>query len=291
MKFTPLGKVLFFFIGLALVLTALHRFMPGLGSWDKLLARVRGTDQPSAPKPSATPQSAQQSSTPPSASASRDAWVRIPAGAFHSAGGGAVDLPALSLQRAEVTNGEYGHFLDACPVGSACGPRDLPPYWDDAAYLDTHRDFPVVAVSWGDASAYCQFIGARLPTAVEWEKAAAGTDGRSYPGGATLERSAVNLLGPDRHEEKSRAAKQIATWAVNDPRYARDTSPYGALALAGNVSEWTQSASPDEPDLRLVAGGSWDSWDVTDARVDHVIAKTPTDRSSSVGLRCAKSAG
>lgn len=298
MKFTPLGKVLFFLIGLALVLTALHRFLPAeLGSWDKLLAKLRGGDTAAKAAPGDQRQAPRTSSTAPSsppatqAPASRDAWVRIPSGGFRSAEGGAVDLPAFSLQRAEVTNGEYGHFLDACPVGSSCGPRDLPPYWDDAAYLETHRDFPVVTVSWGDASAYCQFVGARLPTAVEWEKAAAGTDGRSYPGGATLDRAAVNLLGPDRHEEKNRAAKQIATWAVTDPRYARDSSPYGALAMAGNVSEWTQSASPDEPDLRLVAGGSWDSWDVTDARVDHRIAKNPTDRSSSVGLRCAKSAG
>ena len=295
MKFTPLGKFLFFLVGVVLVLTALHRFLPSeLTSWDKLTARFQSASPPkssTADQHQAAPPPARSSTPTPSTPPTREAWVRIAGGAFTGADGASVDLATFSLQRAEVTNGDYGRYLDACPVGSTCGPRDLPSYWDDASYLETHRDYPVVAVSWGDASAYCQFVGARLPTAVEWEKAATGTDGRAYPGGSTLDRPSVNLLGPDHHDEKNRAAKQIATWPVSDGRYARDASPYGVLAMAGNVSEWTSSASPEEPDLRLVAGGSFDSWDVTDARSDHRIAKNPTDRSSSVGMRCAKSGG
>jgi formylglycine-generating enzyme required for sulfatase activity len=294
MKLTPLGKLLIFLVGLGLVLVAVRRVLPPeLSSWDKLLARVRGV--PSTSSPSTSSEKREPRSTPsreagPSSNAA-GVWVRIPGGQFQPSGGDAVDLAAFSLQRSEVTNADYQRFLDACPVGASCGPRDLPSYWDDAAYLETHRDYPVVGVSWGDASAYCKSLEARLPTAVEWERAAAGSDGRGYPGGGVLDRAAVNLLGPDRHDEKNRAAKQIATWPVNDARYARDQSPYGILGMAGNVSEWTASASPDEPDLRLVAGGSFDSWDVTDAAVDHRIPKNPTDRSSSVGIRCAKSGG
>lgn len=59
--------------------------------------------------------------------------------------------------------------------------------------------------------------------------------------------------------------------------------------MAGNVSEWTASASEEEPDLRLVAGGSWDSWELSDGRTYNRIPKSPTDRSSSLGFRCAKS--
>lgn len=294
MKFTPLGKFLVFLIGLALVLTALHKSFPELASWDGLMAKLRGrprgaatpSSQPSTPTPGPSnptqPRAAQRADTP---------WVRVGGGMFETRAGESVEVPTFSLQRTEVTNADYQRFLDACPVGASCGPRDVPSYWDDASYLETHRDYPVVSVSWGDAAAYCKFIDARLPTALEWERAAAGGDGREYPGGGSLDRAAVNILGPDRHDEKNRAAKQIATWAVSDARYARDTSPYGVLALAGNVSEWTASASADEPDLRLVAGGSFDSWDVTDAAVDHRIPKRPTDRSSSVGIRCAKSGG
>ena len=59
--------------------------------------------------------------------------------------------------------------------------------------------------------------------------------------------------------------------------------------MAGNVSEWTASASEEEPDLRLVAGGSWDSWVLADGRAYNRIPKSPTDRNSSLGFRCAKS--
>ena len=55
------------------------------------------------------------------------------------------------------------------------------------------------------------------------------------------------------------------------------------------MSEWTASASPDEPDLRLAAGGSWDSWELSDGRTYHRLPKNPDDRSSSLGFRCAKS--
>lgn len=307
MKLTPLGKFMLFLIGLGLVLTALHRFLPPeLSSWDKLLARVRGgadtgssraaTQTTSSPGASSSTSASTSSSATPASSAAvppsvRNDWVKIPGGMFRSAAGESVDVSTFALERTEVTNAEYARYLESCPVGAACGPRDLPTYWDDAAYLDSHRDHPVVALSWGDAAAYCQSLGGRLPTAIEWEKAAAGSEGRAYPGGSTLDRASVNLLGPDHHDEKARAAKQIATWPVSDPRYARDSSQYGVLGLAGNVSEWTSSASPDEPDLRLVAGGSFDSWDVTDARADHVLPKSPSDRSTSVGVRCARSGG
>jgi formylglycine-generating enzyme required for sulfatase activity len=59
--------------------------------------------------------------------------------------------------------------------------------------------------------------------------------------------------------------------------------------MAGNVSEWTATASEEEPDLRYAAGGSWDSWELSDARVYHRIPKNPSDRSSSLGFRCASS--
>ena len=63
--------------------------------------------------------------------------------------------------------------------------------------------------------------------------------------------------------------------------------PFGVYAMAGNVSEWTSSASPDEPDLRIVAGGSWDSWELADGRTYQRLPKDPNDRSSSLGFRGA----
>lgn len=303
MKLTPLGKALVFLVGLALVLTAIYKFVPPeKRPWRGLLERKAETSTPETPgsdsqgdtspgEPSASSTSNPPAESPGTPDGGRvqgeNGWVVVAAGLYPSGPDRTqVDVPAFRIQRREVTNGEYEAFLRECPVGSACGPRDLPSYWDDESYLETQRDHPVVFVTWGDASAYCRWGGGRLPTLREWEKAARGEDGTSFPWGEMLDPKQVNILGSDRRDEKNRAPKQIPTWAVTDPRYAKDASGSGVLGMAGNVSEWTASASPEEPDLMMAAGGSWDSWDLSDARTYYSIPKPPTDRSSSLGFRC-----
>ena len=302
MRLTPLGKALIFLIGLGLVITAVYKFMPADKQfWRKWTGGGSGTaaDGPSNPgsaTPAETPGGpdglARQSSGDRTTSGgSAKECITVPAGIFRSGENATeVDVSAFRIESHEVTNGQYESFLAKCASGSSCGPRDVPSYWDDQGYLETRRDHPVVFVSWGDASAYCRWTGGRLPTLLEWEKAARSDDGRSFPSGEAIDPKSVNILGQDRHDEKNRAPKQIPTWGTDDPQYARDASPYGVLAMAGNVSEWTATASPEEPDLRMVAGGSWDSWDLSDARAYYAIAKPPTDRSSSLGFRCVKSA-
>ena len=291
MKLTPLGKLLLFLIGLALVGTAIWKFAP-----PEMLAKLRGLGSKSE-RPNTTttePRSETRAETRTEPRTERPAgpedeiWAGVPGGLFRSGPDQVeVEVPAFRIHRSEVTNRLYGRFLDECPAGDACGPRDLPSYWDDADYVAAHPDLPVVFVTWQDAAAYCRWAGARLPTAAEWEKAARGSDGRTFPTGPALDPDAVNILGADHRDRKTRADKQIPTWAVTDARYRRDASPYGVLGLAGNVSEWTSTASEDEPDLRYAAGGSWDSWELSDARVYHRIPKNPNDRSSSLGFRCA----
>lgn len=310
MKLTPLGKALVFLIGLGLVLTALYKFVPpekqpwrnwsGGGTEASTAPEgsetaQTGPDQaPAGDSPSDSPSTRPSTSSP--AASERTAppatgeWVAIPGGLFRAGSNQEeVDVQPFRIHRTEVTNGQYEEFLNECAAGSGCGPRELPSYWEDQSYLETRRDHPVVFVSWGDASAFCRWKGGRLPTVLEWEKAARGDDGRSFPTGGALDPAGVNILGSDRRDEKNRAPKQIPTWGVDQSDYARDQSPYGVLGMAGNVSEWTASASEDEPDLRLAAGGSWDSWDLNDGRVYHRLPKNPTDRSSSLGFRCASS--
>ena len=288
MKLTPLGKLLLFLIGLGLVATAVYRFVPPEQlPWNRPRAAPGTETLPETRKASKPTEAPRPVAEKP---ASTQPWIVVPAGLFAAGTDQAeIDVPAFSIERTEVTNARYEEFLEACPRGSACGPKELPSYWEDRSYLASHRDNPVVFVAWSDAANFCRWSGGRLPTAIEWEKAARGTDGRSYPTGNVLEPMTANILGADRHDEKTSAAKQIPTWPVTDSRYGRDRSPYGVLAMAGNVSEWTASASAEEPDLRLVAGGSWDSWELSDGRAYNRIPKSPTDRNSSLGFRCAKS--
>jgi formylglycine-generating enzyme required for sulfatase activity/ABC-type amino acid transport substrate-binding protein len=215
--------------------------------------------------------------------------VPIPEGPFYAGSSKTkTALPAFWIDRTEVTNGQFEDFLKNCPLGSACGPRELPYYWEDQSYLQLRRDHPVVFVSWEDASAFCRWEGGRLPSALEWEKAARGKDGRSFPTGA-LDPARVNILGQDRRGEKQSALKQIPTWGVKEERYAGDVSPYRVLGMTGNVSEWTADSSNEEPDLYLAAGGSWDSWDLSDGQVHNRLPRSKKERSSSLGFRCAYS--
>lgn len=287
MRLTPLGKFLLFLIGLGLILTALHRFVPREQQIWRQWIGGGSAPAPGAPPATSTPKMANGPGSLAEQPLAAESWVTIPAGTL-LAGESATptEVPAFRIHRHEVTNGEYAAFLANCPVGSSCGPRELPSYWDDAGYVSSHRDFPVVFVSSEDAAAFCRQAGGRLPTTVEWERAARGNDSRLFPWGDSLEATFANILGAD-HAAKSQAPKQIPTWGVTDARLRRDQGPFGVLAMAGNVSEWTASRSPEEPDLVLVAGGSWDSWELADARVTHRVPKLPTDRSSSVGFRCA----
>jgi formylglycine-generating enzyme required for sulfatase activity len=288
MRITGLGKLMIFLIGVALVGTALWKFAPK--SFDfhfrETRDKLREVRREAVAKANAKPTDPRQE---PSSRAS-GGWVDVPGGLFRSgADAVSVDVPAFRIQRTEVTNASFARFLEECPVGDICGPRDLPTYWEDAEYLARHPDLPVVQVTWSDAAAYCQWAEARLPTALEWEKAARGTDGRPFPSGSSIDPAAINLLGSDNRVAKQRAERQMPAWAVTDPRYARDKSPYGVLGMAANVSEWTASAAEEEPSLRYAAGASWDSWDLSDARAYTRIPKNPNDRSSSLGFRCAVS--
>jgi ABC-type amino acid transport substrate-binding protein len=215
--------------------------------------------------------------------------VRIPGGSFHSGTGKAkVKVEAFWIDRTEVTNRQYEAFLNDCPPESACGPRDLPNDWEEGQsyYLEHRRDDPIVDVSWDDALAFCRWEEGRLPSVNEWAMAARGDDQRIYPTGSTPDLASINI-----RRQRERRGAQIPTWSVHDARYALDKSFYGILGMTGNVSEWTASASELEPNLRIAAGGSWDSWDLKDAEVEHQIPRSPIVRSNSLGFRCAFSFG
>mgnify|MGYP000947240947 CR=1 FL=1 len=133
-------------------------------------------------------------------------------------------LPAFRIDRLEVSVARYGD----CVTAGACTPaRRLAPRF-------RAPEQPVVGVSWTQASAYCAWAQGRLPTEREWEKAARGTDGRTFPWGEDAPTATRAVFGRGARGNPDRVGAR-----------PDGASPYGALDMAGNVWEWT--SSPYDP--------------------------------------------
>ena len=148
-------------------------------------------------------------------------------------------------------------------------------------------DFPVVYVNWGDADAYCEWAGNRLPTEAEWEYAARGTDGRSYPWGEGIDATKANYTLNIGHST-----------VVGS--YPTGASPFGCLDMAGNVWEWVSDWHDDYPSgavgnptgpgtgmFRIKRGGSWMSGGAQ-CYAAHRDPTDPSPRYNTLGFRCAR---
>jgi len=148
-----------------------------------------------------------------------------------------VELPAYWIDAAEVSNAEYRAYVRATGAPP-------PPVWP-TPYDERLDDLPVVGVTVDEARAYAEWAGKRLPTDVEWERAAAGAEGRVYPWGAAppperpapAPRPDFFRLAPG--SEEGRAAYLAGAEPVGETEY--DRTPEGGLHFFGNVAEWTES--------------------------------------------------
>jgi formylglycine-generating enzyme required for sulfatase activity len=159
-----------------------------------------------------------------------------------------VYLDAFAIDRYEVTNIQYSRFV------SATG-RKAPAYWLEGTYRDGQAYYPVVGISWKDASEYCAWAGKRLPTEAEWEKACRGPKGYIYPWGNPWDSQRANTDLIARLPPRPGQAGSPTAWAyawlrlqsapgANDMglrpvgSYPAGASFYGVLDLVGNASEW-----------------------------------------------------
>lgn len=190
-----------------------------------------------------------------------------------------VRLDTFSIDKLEVTNARYRRCV-AAGICSPAGQVSNVPL--DYSISSTYDDFPVMGADWYGADAYCQWVGKRLPTEAEWEKAARGTDGRMYPWGGTT-------------WDASRATEQENPKPVGS--FPSGMSPYGALDMLGNAPEWTADWYVPYP-LRTDGSSTSNSglqniYKVTRGEWSYVYSPVITYRTfryplQTSGLRCAK---
>ncbi|MEO8335419.1 MAG: bifunctional serine/threonine-protein kinase/formylglycine-generating enzyme family protein [bacterium] len=220
----------------------------------------------------------------PNISVTDSSMVKIPAGAYvigddsrtvfarprHT-----VQLPAFAIDRTEVTVDAYRKYVEATRAP-----------WSTT---ETDGGVPATHVAWNDAGNYCAWrhkAGGRLPTEFEWEAAARGRAGRSFPWGEGLEGARANTASFGRKGP------------VSVGSFPAGATPDGVQDMVGNVWEWTSSsfaAYPGAPALpdsmrnyRVSRGGGFDTIDslATTTLRGRLRFDTPAATLVNTGFRC-----
>ena len=257
--------------------------------------------------------------TPP-AEDSIEGMVLIPAGEFLMGSNSGWDdekpvhsvyVNAFYMDAYEVTNAEYAVFLNATGKHADAGQvwYDIGSGWGRIGYVEGvyrvkagYERHPVVEVSWYGAMAYAQWVGKRLPTEAEWEKAArGGLSGLDYPWGNFINSTRANYY------DHIGGATVVGKYPANG---------YGLYDMCGNVWEWCldeydwdfYKISPARNPLsgansirwlldnytkvkssRVLRGGAWD-YGARFVRVANRFYDTPTSAFTDFGFRCVREA-
>lgn len=199
-----------------------------------------------------------------------------------------INLNAFWIDQTEITNSMYAK----CVNENKCDRPSSENSSFNSGYFSSEKfvNYPVINVSWNDAKTYCEWAGKRLPSEAEWEKAARGPNGSKYPWGNTEPKDIY--LNYD--------TNIVDTSAVGS--FPAGASIYGALDMAGNVSEWVSSLYKPYPydakdgredlqsfEFRVLRGGSWYHNDPDIVRSSYRGWNDSTSADNLTGFRCALS--
>lgn len=188
-------------------------------------------------------------------------------------------IDAFYIAKFEVTNQEYQKFVEAANYPP-------PPHWEGGVIPSGLEKHPVVWISFEDADKYCNWIGARLPTEPEWERAAKAEHQWDYPWGSKFDTEKANTW-----ETNRRGTLPVGL-------LFRGASPFGVEDMSGNAFEWVSGFFEShtgrkstnmlfDQHLRILKGGSW-NFSSYYARVSHRFPRSGGENGRSYGFRIAR---
>lgn len=221
-----------------------------------------------------------------------------------------VRLDTFWIARTEMTNEQFSAFIAETGYKTNAELAGWAYVWDGFNWIQTtgadwrhpngvesdilgRENHPVTQVSWNDATTYCAWVGGRLPTEAEWEKAARGKDQRAYPwGNEEPDITRLNFLN------STGGTTEVGS-------YPSGVSPYGLYDMAGNVWEWTSdwyqrhyyaeldngASNPQGPEYgngKVLRGGSWINF-YDFIRTSERRWSNPKFAFSNYGFRCVRS--
>ncbi len=180
---------------------------------------------------------------------------------------------AFCIDRTEVTVAQYRAWLRRAP-GNTPPATGVSCNWSDAPRA--RENHPINCIDWAQSNAYCRGTGGSLPSDEQWEYAARGTDGRTYPWGNDEPRDQFCWSGGSTSNRQDTCVAGAT---------AGDRSPFGVLDLAGNLFEWTAGGDRTR---RSVRGASWSYSIPVFARAAVRLDSDVASRLDDLGFRCVR---